>query len=112
MAHEIRPLTPDDLPGLSRFLADGFGAPAGADFAAPDVLRWKYFDPRGDDAGDAPRSYLAVAAGADRIVGHAGVFPGRFRGGTLPAEGVSTLHLGDWLTSEEGRGAGATLLRR
>jgi hypothetical protein len=112
MAHEIRPLTPGDLPELSRFLTEGFGTPAGAAFAAPEVLRWKYFDPRGDDAGDAPRSYVVSPEGVDRIVGHVGVCPGRFRGIGLPAEGVSTLHMIDWLTSGEGRGAGATLLRR
>lgn len=112
MAHDLRPLTPDDLPALSRFLTEGFHAPAGAAFAAPDVLRWKYFDPRGEDAGDAPRSYLAFAEGTGRVVGHLGVCPGRFRGPGLPAEGVSTAHMIDWLSSEAGKGVGATLMRR
>lgn len=112
MAHDIRPLTPEDLPELGRFLAGGFHAAPGAPFAAPDVLAWKYLDPRGGDAGDGPRSYLARDPETGRLVGHVGVCPGRFRGGGLPAEGVSTLHMIDWLTGEAGAGVGATLMRR
>lgn len=112
MTHDLRPTTPDDLPELGRFLAAGFGAPAGAAFAAVDVLRWKYFDPRGDDAGDAPRSYLARDAATGAVVGHVGVCPGKFRGAGLPPEGVATLHMIDWLTSAAGAGVGATLMRR
>ncbi len=108
MAHDVRPTTLDDLPELSRFLASGFHAPSDAPFAASDVLRWKYFDPRGDDAGDAPRSYVARAADTGAIVGHVGVCNGRFHGGGLPAAGVSTVHMIDWLAS----GAGASLMRR
>ena len=112
MAHDIRPTTPDDLPELGRFLTDGFHAPAGSAFAAPEVLRWKYFDPRGGDAGSSPRSYLARDPATGSVVGHVGVCPARFRGGGLPPDGVSTLHMIDWLTSDAGRGAGAALMRR
>lgn len=35
MTRDIRPLTPADLPELSRFLTAGFHAQADADFAAP-----------------------------------------------------------------------------
>lgn len=110
IAHEIRPLTPDDLPELSRFLAEGFHATAGAAFAAVDVLAWKYFDPRGGDAGDAPRSYLARDPATGRVVGHLGVCPGRFHGGGLPAEGVSTFPMTDWLSARAG--VGAALMQR
>ena len=45
MAREILPLTSDDIPELSRFLTTGFHTPPEADYAAPEVLRWKYLDP-------------------------------------------------------------------
>lgn len=112
MSYQLRPMTPDDLPELSRFLTEGFHTPADSAFATPEVLRWKFFDRRGNDAGDAPRSYVACDIETGRIVGHLGLCPGRFRGVRLPAEGVSSQHVIDWLTSEQGRGAGATLLRR
>ncbi len=112
MAFDIRPLTPDDLSELSHFLIEGFHAPADAAFAAPEVLRWKYLDPLGIEAGDAPRSYLGCEPSTGRIVGHLGVCPGRFHGAGLPAEGVSTLHMIDWLASVAGTGVGATLMRR
>ena len=46
MAREIRPLTADDIPELSQFLTTGFHTPPEADYAAPDVLRWKYLEPQ------------------------------------------------------------------
>jgi hypothetical protein len=112
MPHDVRPTTPDDLPELSRFLTTGFHAASDAAFAALDVLRWKYFDPRGADAGDAPRSYLARDPATGQVVGHVGVCPGRFRGPGVRADGVSTLHMIDWLATGAGTGAGATLMRR
>jgi hypothetical protein len=112
MPHDIRPLTRADLPELSRFLTNGFQAPADAVFAAVDVLGWKYLDPRGDEAGDAPRGLLARNAESGVLLGHVGVCPSRWHGGGLPAEGVSTLHMMDWLASEAGAGVGATLMRR
>jgi hypothetical protein len=98
------------LPELSRFLTAGFRTPPDSEFAAPDVLEWKYFDPRDDDAGTAPRSYLARELATGLIVGHLGVCPTRFRGLGLRSEGVSTLHMIDWLSSAAG--AGAALMRR
>ena len=44
MTREIRPLAIDDLSDLGRFLVAGFHAPADSEFAAPDVLRWKYLN--------------------------------------------------------------------
>ena len=45
MARDIQPLTRDDLGELSQFLTAGFHAQPEADFAAPEVLRWKYLEP-------------------------------------------------------------------
>ncbi len=108
MDFEIRPTRPDELPELSRFLTEGFHAPPEAEFAAPDVLRWKYFDPRG--AGDAPRSYVAVEEG--RIIGHIGVTTGSFLGSAIPSGEVTTLHMTDWLSSRPGASIGAGLMLR
>src|SRR4051812_27500236 len=108
-APEIEPLRPDDLPELSRFLVEGFRAPADADFAALDVLRWKYIEPR--ETGDAPRSFVARDEGG-RIVGHVGIVPGRFEGEALAAGPVSTLHMIDWLGAREHRSVGTALMRR
>lgn len=114
MPHEIRPTAEDDLPALSRFLTEGFHAPADAPFAAVDVLRWKAFDPIGDDAGDAPRSEIALDADTGAIVGHLGVWRSRFhgRGFGLPREGIATLHMIDWLSARTAVGVGAALMRR
>ncbi|MFO0910518.1 MAG: hypothetical protein U0794_19595 [Isosphaeraceae bacterium] len=112
MPHAIRPLTPDDLPALSRFLTTGFHAPADAPFAAIDVLRWKYFDPRGAEAGSAPRSLVGCDEASGEIVGHVGICPARWHGPGLSDEGVSTLHMIDWLASAAGAGVGAQLMRR
>ncbi len=108
MAFEIRPLVPDDLSALSRFLTQGFGTAPDAPFAAPDVLRWKYFDPRG--SLDVPRSWIARED--DQIVGHLGLTTGAFLGDGLPGGEVSTLHMIDWLSARPGSGIGARLLLR
>ncbi|WP_337177426.1 acetyltransferase [Paludisphaera sp.] len=109
-AVEIRPLAAGDLPALSRFLTAGFGAPADAEFAAPDVLRWKYLDARGDEPDPSPRSFVATdEAGA--IVGHVGFAPTAFAGPGL-ASPVPALHMIDWLGSREHRAVGASLMRR
>lgn len=110
MPHDIRPTAEDDLPELSRFLIEGFHAPADAPFAALDVLRWKYFDPIEDE----PRSYIGRDTETGGIVGHLGVWRSRFhgRGFGLPAEGIATLHMIDWLSAKTAVGVGAALMRR
>jgi hypothetical protein len=138
MARDIRPLTPDDLPELSRFLAEGFGAPPAADFAAPEVLRWKYLEPMitipvspraggdqretgnshvgptdADNDLDPPRSYI-VRDEAGRIVGHLGLCRTTFEGQTISAVGgrVTTMHIIDWLGSPDQRSIGISLMRQ
>ena len=127
MTRNIRPLTPDDLPELSRFLTAGFHAPPDADFAASDVLRWKYLDPEtsvgcsvstyptspGGKETDASRSYVAHDD-AGRIVGHLGLCRTEFEGQALAGVGgrVPTIHIIDWLGSPEHRAIGMSLMRR
>jgi hypothetical protein len=113
MTREIRPLTPDDIPELSRFLTAGFQAPPDADYAAPEVLRWKYLESPGSGAGPtAPRSYVARDE-AGRIIGHLGLCRTTFEGQSLAAgEGcVPTIHIIDWLGSPEHRAVGMSLMR-
>lgn len=120
MPHEIRPLRDEDLAELGRFLAEGFHAPAGAAFAAPDVLRWKYLEPIEDgveaeaesDPGELPRSLVARDGAGGPIIGHVGICPTVFEGAGLAAEGVSTLHMIDWLGSRAHRSVGAALMRQ
>jgi hypothetical protein len=113
MTREIRPLTPDDIPELSRFLTAGFQALPDADYAAPEVLRWKYLEPTGTGAGPAaPRSYVARDE-AGRIIGHLGLCRTAFEGQSLAAVGgsVPTIHIIDWLGSPEHRAVGMSLMR-
>jgi hypothetical protein len=120
MAREIRPLTADDIPELSKFLTNGFHTPPEADYSAPNVLRWKYLEPvepahreRADPASMAPRSYIACdETGA--IIGHLGLCRTTFEGQALAAHGgrVSTIHIIDWLGSPEHRAVGTSLMRK
>ncbi|WP_165246941.1 acetyltransferase [Paludisphaera soli] len=108
MSVSIRPLAEADLPALSRFLTAGFHTPADAEFAAVDVLRWKFLDARDDAPG--PRSFVAIdESGA--IVGHVGLCPTAFAAPGL-AEPIPALHMIDWLGSREHRSVGASLMRR
>ncbi|HZW31858.1 MAG TPA: acetyltransferase [Isosphaeraceae bacterium] len=113
MTRDIRPLTPDDIPELSRFLTAGFQAPPESDYAAPEVLRWKYLEPPGACAGPAaPRSYVARDE-AGRIIGHLGLCRTAFEGQALAAVGgsVPTIHIIDWLGSPQHRAVGMSLMR-
>jgi hypothetical protein len=111
MTCEIHLLQPGDLEELSRFLTSGFHTPADAGFAAPDVLAWKYLEPRGEPDDERPRSYVARDE-AGTIVGHVGICRTRFLGPGLPEEGVPTLHMIDWLGSPGHPSVGASLMRR
>ena len=111
MSHSIRPLRADDLDALSRFLTSGLGAEPRADFAAPEVLRWKYLDPAAADS--QPRSWVAVdESGA--IVGHVGIRLTAFESLAIPVPDgrIGALHMIDWLGSPAHRGVGASLMRR
>jgi hypothetical protein len=121
MTREIRPLTADDLPELNQFLTSGFRVAPDADFAAPEVLRWKYLDEgpsaaagqAGATGGDAPLSLVARDE-TGRIIGHLGVCRTTFEGKALAAAGgrIETLHVIDWLGSPGHKALGASLLRQ
>jgi hypothetical protein len=111
MIREIRPLQPDDLGELSRFLTAGFHTAPDALFAAPDVLRWKYLEAMGGGDDDGPRSYIARDEGGS-IIGHVGICPTAFEGEAISGGRVATLHMIDWLGSAEHRSVGASLMRK
>ncbi len=124
MTRDIRPLTLDDLPELSRFLTEGFHAPSDADFVALAVLRWKYLEPLGPTAledgnqgvantADGPQSYIARGGESGRIIGHVGLCRTAFEGqGVAGSIGqVATMHFIDWLGSPNHRTVGLTLGR-
>jgi hypothetical protein len=140
MAREIRALTRNDVPELSQFLTAGFQAPRDADFAAPEVLCWKYLQPSGTDSETAPdsssregrdignepmfdqlphassstpRSFIARNE-SGQIIGHLGLCRTTFEGQMLAAIGgrVSTIHIIDWLGSPDHRSVGISLMRK
>jgi hypothetical protein len=108
MARTVTDLLPEEIPEVSRFLVEGFEAPPDATFAAPDVLHWKYFDPRGGPA--VPRGFVAREGG--RIIGFGAICPGTFHLGGDPAFEVTTMHGIDWLAEKEHRNTGALLILR
>ncbi len=132
MSREIRPLAPVDIPELGRFLAAGFHTTPDADFAAPEVLRWKYLDveesaslgcsvsteesPVAGPRRTGPESALSYVARDEsgRIIGHLGLIRTAFEGRALAAAGgrVSTIHIIDWLGSPEHKAVGMSLMRR
>jgi len=119
MSRDVHPLTQDDLPELSQFLAAGFHTPPEADYAAPKVLHWKYLDqPELSAHGkapepSAPRSYVARADDG-RLIGHIGICRTTFEGHATAVIGgqVATIHIIDWLGSPDHRAIGMSLMRK
>ena len=99
-------LEPSLIPQLSEFLAAGFPQQPVADFAAPDILKWKYFDPRETD--DAPRSFVALVDG--EIVAHAGLCSTTFRRAGQSAFAVPAVSMIDWYSLPDHRPMGALLM--
>jgi len=110
MTREIRPLALDDLRDLARFLIAGFHTEPDADFAAPEVLQWKYLEPRGED-DEGPRSYLA-RDDEGHIIGHVGICRTTFEGDAINGRLIPTLHMIDWLGAPEHRSIGTSLMRK
>jgi hypothetical protein len=110
MAREIQPLTEHDLRNLSRFLMAGFSSSRDTDYAAPEVLHWKYLD---DVDLTGPRSYIAYDE-RGTIIGHLGLCYTAFEGKAITAVGgqVPTIHIIDWLGSPDHRAVGMSLMRK
>jgi hypothetical protein len=110
MSREIQPLTSADIPALSRFLISGFNSPAETDYAAPDVLHWKYLE---DVDCTGPQSYIARDE-TGTIIGHLGLCRTSFDGLAINVAGgqVATIHIIDWLGSPDHRAVGISLMRK
>jgi hypothetical protein len=111
MTPQIRPIQQEDIPELSRFLIQGFKSPADAVYAREDVLRWKYFDPRGAQHEFMPRGFIAHQDA--KIVGHAGMCPTHFLVGSGSAQTkLKTVHHIDWLAAKVGVPIGSMLAQQ
>ncbi|WP_169976573.1 hypothetical protein [Tautonia rosea] len=111
MTDEIRAIAPEDVPSLSQFLTEAFGVSSDATFAAPDILRWKLFDPMGGPP-ELPSGLVAIKGG--QIVGSIGLHPTTIlQAGTgVAPKKIPAIHPIDWVVSESGVGMGARLLMR
>jgi hypothetical protein len=89
---------------LVRFLLASFHLTPEAPFVRPELLRWKYDEPRPDWSG--PRSFIWKNGHA--ITAHACMCPVTY---TLPSGDVTGSYLIDWAASRTSAGAGVTLLR-
>jgi hypothetical protein len=89
---------------LVRFLLASFRLTPEAPFVRPELLRWKYDEPRPDWSG--PRSFIWKNGHA--IAAHACMCPVTY---TLPSGDVTGSYLIDWAASRTSAGAGVTLLR-
>ena len=102
------PLDASDGPAERRKLVDfllaTFHLSPAAPFVAPDLLRWKYDDPRPDWSG--PRSFVWTDNGA--TVAHACMCPITY---SLCGGDVSGSYLIDWAAARTSAGAGVSLLR-
>jgi len=103
MKLSLRPTTIDDLGEVREFLKQAFDIGEDEPFLDPVLMRWKYWDLRGD--WDWPRAYVLEQDGL--IVAHAGVYPLSFNGAAV--RGVQLI---DWASSKLVPGAGRALLKR
>jgi hypothetical protein len=105
MSSILRPSTVDDESQIIEFLARVFVVGHDADFVNPALLRWKYWEPRGDCPD--PRSFVIEKNG--RIVAHVGLWPVTVR---TEAGNVRGVHMIDWASDPQAPGAGVSLLQR
>lgn len=97
--------TSKNLPELTEFLLEVFGMGQEAPFVRPEMMQWKYFEPRPDWSG--PRSYLLRRQ--ERIFAHGCVVPETFR---TPRGRVTSMRVIDWAGSPSVPGAGVLVMRK
>ncbi len=103
MISSFRATTVDDLEAIRAFLGEIFEVGPEAPFLNPGILRWKYWDSRGD--WDGPRSYVLEQDG--KIVAHAGLWPLAANSNSGNLQGAQLI---DWGASRKASGAGISLL--
>lgn len=102
MKVRIRPTTIADEERIIEFLSRIFSVDPRADFIVPQMLRWKYWEHRGDC--EEPRSLIAEIEG--QMVAHVGLWPVTVRVGDRVERGV---HAMDWGADPMIPGAGMSL---
>jgi hypothetical protein len=105
MNGQLRPLQESDLPRLEAFLRQVFAAPPEAQFAARQMLAWKYLTSDPVWAGDL--SYVLERDG--RLAAHAGACPVVFRSPT--GRRVTCATIIDWAADRGTPGAGLVVCR-
>jgi hypothetical protein len=103
MGSQFRPTTIDDQERLIEFLTRTFSLERDAPFVNPELLRWKYWEPRPDFSD--PRSLVIENEG--QIVAHVGLWPVAIRRSGGIERG---LHMIDWASGTPG--AGLSLVQR
>jgi hypothetical protein len=99
-------LSPRDRERLIELLCGAFGIDRTAPFLKPELLRWKYDEPRPDWPG--ARSYAWMTG--EEIAAHACLCPVTYR---LPrGQEITTSHFIDWAAGRRVVGAGGLLVRK
>jgi hypothetical protein len=101
---ELRGAVRADRDEVAAFLGEIFKFPADTFFIRPEVLDWKYFQPRSDWV--TPRSWIVKSDG--RVVAHMGAVPFRIPSSRGIVDG---LHPIDWAAAPDFAGVGALLFR-
>jgi hypothetical protein len=105
MSLDFLPTQPAEQADLLEFLVSCFGARPDAPIANPELMRWKYCEPRPDWSG--PRSY--VLKQEERIVAHGCAYPVTY----LLWDGeVTSMRILDWASGANAPGCGVLLLRK
>lgn len=107
MSSSLVPTEETGLGELSKFLGAGFGnSPSRAYFLPPEVLRWKFFGDRGP--WPVPRSFMV--RGDTGVEAHVGIITTEFCATLKPRNGVSAVHMTDWLADAKSGFLGAMLM--
>ena len=105
MPSNLELTTSENLTELADFLLEVFRLGKGAPMVRPDMMRWKFFDPRPD--WDGPRSYLMFRD--RRIFAHGCVVPETFR---APNGRVTSMRVIDWAGSRHVPAAGVLVMQK
>jgi hypothetical protein len=97
----FRPSNPGDAAAIATLLNAAGLHPV----VRPDAEHWKYWQPRGDWAGD--RSFVLTDDG--KLIAHAAIIPGVLAWG---GERASIVQVVDWAARADAGGAGFSLMKR
>ena len=104
-ASVFRATSAADEARLIAFLARAFSMDPSAPFLDPALVRWKYWQPRGDF--QAPRSWVIERGG--RIAAHVGLWPAALEHSSGRLTGIQMI---DWASDPAAPGAGGAIVQR